>query len=283
MQTRNSLEDVAKEENWIAFGDALGHAMENPGAFGLRSPSEVLQSVAKIRGKRAHSLKNAVDASKWLKNNNPEMFSARPKWLGMTLIMFLMKIHDLDPALAESVGQKVYSGQSGQIELKKEYDALRQKLAESSSSGASPNLSAPQRAQLFNDTVQKYLEEFGAEFFKAGPITVRPGKIIEPVSPDIVATLPSGEQIAIEVKPHRDRVDRHQIINNLGRLALLQKLLPEILMIVPEGSAYDLKKMADLRDKLSLKGISFATLPELGAERVSDLKVHQQPETEAKE
>ncbi len=69
--------------------------------------------------------------------------------------------------------------------------------------------------------------------------------------------------------------NRRDIIGTLGHLALIEKLVPEILMIVPEGSAYDLRRMNDLRDKLFLKGIRFATLPEKRAERATDLRVSE--------
>ncbi|MEH6478147.1 MAG: hypothetical protein V7727_20810 [Sneathiella sp.] len=273
MQPSNNLDDVAKQDNWIAFGDALAQAMDNPGSYGLRSSREILQKVATIKGKRAHSLTNSVNASRWLKNYNPEIFALKPVWLGMTLVLFLMKIDEMDPEEAKKIAPKVFSGQSNQVDLKKEYDELRKNKVNAPSVEGSIELSAPQRAQLFNEVVENYLHRFGAEFFKSEKITIQPGRIVDPISPDLVVTLGAGQRVAIEVKSYRLRVDRHLAITTLGYLALIQKIVPEILMIVPEGSAYDLRKMIDLRDKLSLKGIQFATLPEKGAKQAGDLKV----------
>lgn len=272
VQKSYSLDDVAKEENWIEFGNLLARVMEDPGSYGLRSPGEALQKIADIKGKRAHSLKNSMKASQWLKNNNPEVFDAKPVWLGMTLVMFLMKIDELDPLEAKNIAPKVFGGQSNQVELKQKYDELREKKRKSAS-GGNIELSAPERGQLFNEEVEKYLEKFGAQLFKAEEVIVRPGKNIDPIGADLLITLKSGERIAVEVKSHRTRVDRHLAISTLGILALIQRNVPEVLMIAPEGSAYDFRKMIDLRNKLSLKGIRFATLPERGAAQLEDLKL----------
>lgn len=40
-QQGNSLESVAERENWIEFGSALSAAMDNPAAYGLKTPNEV--------------------------------------------------------------------------------------------------------------------------------------------------------------------------------------------------------------------------------------------------
>lgn len=272
-QQSNALEDVAKRENWIDFGAALGQAMNNPSHYGLRSANEVLQDVARIRGKRAHSLKNSVTASAWLKDKNPEIFGQRPAWLGMTLVLFLMKIEELDTKVAENIAARVFSGQSSQIELKQTYDELREKRKTATAAAGGIELSASQRARVFNDVVSNYLERFGTEFFNSKTINIQPGRIIDPISPDLVVTLDGEKRVAVEVKSYRNRVDRHLVVNTLGYLALIQKLVPEILMIVPEDSAYDLNKMIELRDKLSLSGIRFATMPEREASSADDLKV----------
>ena len=273
VQQGNSLESVAKRENWIEFGGALSEAMDNPSAYGLRTSNEVLKNIADLTGRRPHSLKNPLYVSRWLKEKHPEVYEAKPAWLGMTLVMYLMKIEELDAAEAKKITPKVFEGQMKQIELKAIFDDLRERKSDPSMTAGSIELSAPQRAQRFNDFVDDYLKRFGADFFEADNVTIQPGRVIDPISPDLVVNLSSGERVAVEVKSYRNRVDRHQFITTLGYLALIQKLVPEILMIVPEGSAYDLRRMNDLRDKLSLKGIRFATLPEKRAERATDLRV----------
>ena len=216
VQQSNALEAVAKRENWIEFGAALRQAMDNPSLYGLRSANEVLQDVARIRGKRAHSLKNSVTASAWLEDKNPEIFEQRPAWLGMTLVLFLMKIEELDTKVAENIAVRVFSGQSGQIELKQIYDELRERRKVATTAGGGIELSASQRAQVFNDAVANYLERFGAEFFNSKTIKVQPGRIIDPISPDLVVTVDGERRVAVEIKSYRNRVDRHLVLNTLG-------------------------------------------------------------------
>lgn len=191
----------------------------------------------------------------------------------MTLVMYLMKIEELDAAEAEKIAPKIFEGQMKQLELKAIFDSLRERKSDPSTAGGSIELSASQRAQGFNEIVEDYLQRYGADFFMSDSITIQPGRVIDPISPDLVVNLSSGDRVAIEVKSYRNRVDRHQVITILGQLALIQKLLPGFLMIVPKGSAYDLRKMCDLRDKLSSKGIRFAALPEKEAASAADLKV----------
>ncbi len=268
-----SLEGVAKRENWIELGEALSEAMSQPELYGLRTSSEVLQRVANIKGKQSDSLKKTVNVSAWLKQNYPDIFAARPPWLGMTLVMFLMKMNELDPSEAKKSAAEVFAGHSGQVALKKKYDELRKKRKQAPNSVTSTAISAPERAQQFETIVTDYFERFGAKLFNTSHVTILSGKVIEPVKPDLVVDCADGRRFAIETKSYRSQVNRRDIIGILGQLALIQKLVPEILMIVPEGSAYDLRRMNDLRDKLSLKGIRFATLPEKRAERATDLRV----------
>ncbi|MDV7144762.1 hypothetical protein R3X27_18935 [Tropicimonas sp. TH_r6] len=272
MQERNGLEGVAKRGNWIDFGDALAEAMQQPEVYGFKTPNEVIQHVAALRGKRPHTLKNPLESSLWLKKRFPEEHEKRKTGLGMTLVMFLMKIDELDATRAGELAPRVFEGLLGQVELKEIYDELRAKRNEGKLDGKPPSPSSIDRARAFDEEVKRFLNEYSEALFGGSRTKVQPGKGVDPISPDYVIEIDGKKRIAIEVRSFRARVDRHFMINTLGYLHLLQKLVPEVLLIVPESSGYDLRIVAELRDKLGLEGIRFATLPEQGGKHLEDFK-----------
>lgn len=275
MQKSNGLEGVAKKDNWIDFGEALAEAVENPIKYDLRTSSEVLNLVAELRGKRAHTLRNPLEAYKWLKKRFPDVEKDRPAWLGMTLVMFLMKIEELDPTTAERLAPQVFGGQMRQVELKAEFDRLRQERAEKHSDTNLSKLSSPQRAQIFDQTVFSFLRVYGPKMFGSDNAMLKDGRSLGSLYPDYVIEVDGQPKVAVEINAHRTRVERQFAINTLGYLWLLRRLVPEALLVVPQESGYDLKHLAKLRDEIGLDGIRFATLPEAGAKRFEDLVVQE--------
>ncbi len=275
MRKSNGLEDVAKKDNWIDFGEALAEAVENPIKYDLRTSSEVLNLVAELRGKRAHTLRNPLEAYKWLKKRFPDVEKDRPAWLGMTLVMFLMKIEELDPTIAERLAPQVFGGQMRQVELKAEFDRLRQERAEKHSDTNLSKLSSPQRAQIFDQTVFSFLRVYGPKMFGSDNAVLKDGRSLGSLYPDYVIEVDGKPKVAVEINAHRTRVERQFAINTLGYLWLLRRLVPEALLVVPQDSGYDLKHLAKLRDEIGLDGIRFATLPEAGARRFEDLVVQE--------
>ncbi|WP_319545664.1 hypothetical protein [Ruegeria conchae] len=275
MLNSNGLEDVANKENWIDFGEALEEAVENPIKYGLRTPAEVLNKVAELRGKRSHTLRNPLEAYKWLNKRFPEVQRERPAWLGMTLVMFLMKIEELDRATAERLAPLVFGGQMRQVQLKAEFDRLRQERAERHSQADLSKLSSPQRAQIFDQTVFSFLRQYGPKMFGSENAVLKDGRSLGSLYPDYVIEVDGKPKVAVEINAHRTRVERQFTINTLGYLWLLRRLVPEALLVVPQDSGYDLKQLAKLRDEIGLDGIRFATLPEAGAKRFEDLVVQE--------
>jgi hypothetical protein len=275
MLKSNGLEDVAKKESWVEFGEALEEAVDNPIKYGFRTPTEVLNRVAVLRGKRTHTLRNPLEAYKWLKKRHPNVEKERPAWLGMTLVLFLMKIEELDQATAEKLAPQVFGGQMRQVQLKAEFDRLRQERADEHAKADLSKLSSPQRAQIFDQTVFKFLMQYGPKVFGTESMQLKDGRSLGSLYPDYVVEIDNQPKVAIEINAYRQRVERQFTVNTLGYLWLLRKLVPEALLIVPQGSGYELNQLAKLRDEIGLDGIRFATLPETGAPRFEDLVVQE--------
>lgn len=110
--------------------------------------------------------------------------------------MFLIKIDELDPFETKNIAPRVFDGQSNQVELKQKYDEQPEKKRKSAT-GHNIELSAPERAQLFTEEVEKYLVEFGTKLFQSEEVSVKAGKNIGPIGVDLIVTLNSWESIAI--------------------------------------------------------------------------------------
>lgn len=273
MRMSNDLGDIARKENWIDLGDALATAMETPEAYGLRTSDEVLQHVASLRGRKPHTLKNPLSSSQWLKERYPDEHRKRPSWLGMTLVMFLMNIEELAPQKAAELAPSVFAGRLKQVDLKAIYDGLREKRDSGLLEGKAPARATALRAKAFEDRVLRFLTEHPEAVLANEGFNVQSGRSVGPIAPDFLIETSDGRKVAVEVKTFRSRVDRSLMINTLAQLHLMQKLVPEILMIVPKESGYNLETLAQLRQALNIDGIRVATLPEEGDCGIDDFEV----------
>lgn len=272
MKERAEFQELASTDNWIILGDWLNSVVENPSKYGFSYSEEALQAVADIRGTKAASLRNPIMAATWLQENHPTIHRTKPQWLGMMQVLLLARITSYSQEEAEKVAPKIFSGEMSQSEVKNVLQSVRTHKADLGSPINLGRHNAQLRSQLFDRSAKHFFKSHSDQLFSKCGLTVRGGRALEPLSTDLLVYEGHKVICAIEIRGPRLRVDPAYMIDQLARLALLLRKVPEVLYVVPEGSEYDLVQLEQTRARLEIDGVKFASLPVREQLKVSDLK-----------
>lgn len=263
---------LATNDNWISFGEWLNSVVENPQKYGFNYSEEALQAIADIRGTKAASLRNPIIAAAWLEKNHPNVFKRKPQWLGMMQVLILSRIASHDEEQASKIAPHVFSGDLSQADVKRILDEVRLEKSSSGDAGKLSGTSALQRSLAFERRAKHFFKTNSDQVFGKKGLTVQGGRSLEPLSADLLVYKGSSIICAIEIRGPRLRVHPAYIVDQLARLALLLRKVPEVLYVVPERSEYDLAQLEQTRAMLEINGVRFASLPEGDHLKVSDLK-----------
>lgn len=163
---------------------------------------------------------------------------------------------------------EVLAGIIGQVELKQIYDNIKDHSVKTSSA----SMSVAQRSERFHDVVCEFVFLHKDKIFGPGVVVAETSRKKQLITADLTVTLDDTIVHAVEIKSYRSRVYSRYQIQLLANLSLAQKVYSNVLLIVPEESDHNLKRLRSYCDALKLEGLRFASLPEAGGHSFDDLK-----------
>ncbi|WP_425044336.1 hypothetical protein [Primorskyibacter sp. S87] len=259
---KHKFEDLAKADNWITLGGWLNILSREFETYGFAYAQDAIQAVAEVRGTKAASLRNQMSAAAWLKKNYPNVYKRKPTWLGMMQVVLLSRLEAIDPVRAKEIAQGVFRGEVSQAEMKRILDDAQNKQPQSRQSQSRIRGGAQRRTHKFEKVVKEFLQENSKQFFGHDDIEVVDGRLLEPLGTDILVKVNAEPYCAVEIRGPRARIDPSYIVDQLARAALILRYVPHLIYAVPESLGHIIPQMIEMRDKLEIGGIFFATIPE---------------------
>ncbi|MFD2741284.1 hypothetical protein ACFSUD_17030 [Sulfitobacter aestuarii] len=253
MVRKLSLSELAKIENWIAFGKALTLALDNPERYGFTEVSHLLAHVAKLRGVEEASLRNPLAAVKWMKDNAPKALSEENAKIPMTGVLTLSQISSVSSHLADELSPAFFSGRMPRRQLE---IALRR--AEAEQGLRVPGHARMKQAVGFEEEVFRFLRDSPAKLGLGHNVEVVRTKRDAVIPSDFTVLRDAAVVALVECKSHRRTLHRRYLVETLAMAALRASNRAHSIIVVPASWGRSIQELADLCRDLSISGVSIA-------------------------
>lgn len=253
MAPKPSLRDLSENRNWIAFGQALSAACDDPARYGFEDASQLLAHVAKLRGVEPASLRNPLAAVNWMKENAPKALEEEELRVSMTGVLKLSQMSIVSKQLADELAPKFFSGEISKRQLD---IALRR--AEQKFGRRVAGHERMKRAMAFEEEVFAFLQR--------NPEVLELGHGVEVARTDKDSLVPSDFTIlrdgrpvaAVECKAHRGTRHRRYLIETLAMAALRATGGRKSILVVPVSWGASAAEISRLAEELFLSGVQIA-------------------------
>ena len=249
----SSLRKLSENRNWIAFGQALSAACEDPAQYGFQDTSQLLAHVAQLRCVEPASLRNPLAAVNWMKENAPKALEEKNAKIPMTGVLTLAQISIVSKRLAEDLAPKFFSGEISKRQLD---IALRR--AEQEHGRRVAGHERMKRAMAFEEDVFTFLTQNPSKLELGHDVEiVRTAK--DSLVPSDFTVLRDGRPVAaVECKAHRGTRHRRYLVETLAMAALRAADGRTSILIVPGSWGTSTDEIARLAKELSLANVRIA-------------------------
>lgn len=258
MNTIQKLEEIAEEEDWIAFAKKLRSAMLSYEDYGLGNKDEVLSKVAALQGKNPASLQNPLSAEKWIADYFPEKYPRKNHEIAMTNVLLLKQIHSLSTKAAAIYSQKVFASEISRNELKQALEQVKKAEGVEGTVGHE----RWRRAHNFTQLAEEYIFENAARLIDWPDAVVKFRNKEASLPCDLEVWSGGVPVVAVELKFARQKSTRSNRAETLGLASLLSNEFHEVFLIYSHGPVRPIKEIVQLRDELNLSNVKIATLDE---------------------
>ncbi|SFR00471.1 hypothetical protein [Poseidonocella sedimentorum] len=250
MAPNPSLRELADNRNWIAFGQALSTACDDPAQYGFQDASQLLAHVAQLRGVEPASLRNPLAAVNWMKENAPKALEEENAKIPMTGVLTLSQISIVSKKLADELAPRFFCGQISRRQLD---IALRR--AEREHGRRVAGHVRMKRAMAFEEEVFTFLKKHPSKLeFGHDVEIVRTSK--DNLVPSDFTVLRDGRPVAaVECKAHRGTRHRRYLMETLAMAALRAADGRKSILVVPESWGPSTAEISRLADELSLSNV----------------------------
>lgn len=248
-----SLRKLSENRNWIAFGQALSAACDDPAQFGFQDANQLLAHVAQLRGVEPASLRNPLAAVNWMKENAPKALAEKELRVSMTGVLKLSQMSIVSKPLVDELAPKFFSGEISKRQLD---IALRR--AEQEHGRRVAGHERMKRAMAFEEDVFTFLRQHPSKLGLGHDIEiVRTAK--DSLVPSDFTVLRDGRPVAaVECKAHRGTRHRRYLVETLAMAALRAADGRTSILIVPGSWGTSTDEIARLAKELSLANVRIA-------------------------
>lgn len=259
MAPNPSLREIADNRNWIAFGQALSTACDDPIQYGFQDASQLRVHVAQLRGVEPASLRNPLAAVNWMKKNAPKALEEGELRVSMTGVLKLSQISIISKQLAEELAPKFFSGEISRRQLD---IALRR--AEEDYGQRVAGHERMKRAMAFEEKVFTFLIQNPSKLELGHDVEIvrtAKGSLV----PSDFTVLRDGQPVAtVECKAHRGTRHRRYLVETLAMAALRAADGRTSILVVPGSWSTSTAEISELADKLSLSNVWVAVFENHG-------------------
>lgn len=252
MKNSKSLEQMARDPDWLSFAKSLSTAMREPEKYGFTNSDRLLAQVAFLRNMDPSSLRIPLAAFSWLAENAPEALELPGKKVPVTGVITLSQITELSKETGSEITPKFVSGALKRKDLKSILENLQRKNGER-------GILAHERMKnivAFEKKVRDYLtENKGAGGLTPDADFVSSRK--DAVVPSDLTMLSKGKPVAaILIKSHRLKRNRKYLIGTIAMAALMANEYGKAILIVPGGWGAAIAEMTEIIQELKLDKLS---------------------------
>lgn len=265
------LDEIAKEENWVALGTALMMAMPRHEDYGLPNPQAVLRVVARIRDRQPMTLNHILSSVLFLKEHAPQIFEEKPESLPLARVRQLETLMKLNWERAERIKDDALRNIRARLDLSGEIDAARAALARNQRRMGKAGYENPAaKAKRFRRLVEAYLKVYAEDLIREHDITVESGQNLLPPC-DLQISQDGRCRVAVEARPARLNVQDRHLYELLGLCLLRSRSVPENWIIFEDGWQDHVERLCEIARTLEIYNLKFACLTLEDAPREADV------------